>query len=308
MSGLININSSPISNYLDILLKDRTTGKNIIWATDAYAEMGEGFQDKNHLVPKMFTGAKSLIIRPRIEKSLEEQQERTRKKAEVFTPSWLCNEMNNFCDEDWFGYKDVFNHSNDDHTWTINEDKIRFSEEKTWQDYVLSKRLEITCGEAPYLVSRYDTSTGDLILPPLRRIGILDRKLRVVNENTSDEGTWLEWAEKAYQSCYGYEYQGDSLLIARANMLLTFYDYYREEFNKEPEYKVVKNIATIISWNLWQMDGLKDTVPLGKPFVEAEQISLFDIDNTDEKEIALPCKIKNWQSKKVITFTDCKKG
>lgn len=55
-----------------------------------------------------------------------------------------------------------------------------------------SKRLEITCGEAPYIVSRYDAATGEII-PIERRIGILDRKLRVVNENTETEEDWLFW-------------------------------------------------------------------------------------------------------------------
>lgn len=275
MSELIAINKQPVSNFLDILLKDMTTGKNIIWATDAYEEYGEGFRDKNQLYVKTFTGAKSLIIRPRIEKTLEEQAERTKKKAEVFSPSWLCNQMNNFCDEEWFGTRNVFNTENEDNTWTVNENKIKFVEGKTWKDYVTSNRLEITCGEAPFLVSRYDTSSGELILPPLRRIGMLDRKLRVVNENTTTEAEWVKWAEKAYQSTYGYEYQGDSLLIARANLLLTYYDYFEERFHKEPDYKEVQKIAKIIAWNIWQMDGLQDTVPLGKPFVEHVQICIF---------------------------------
>ena len=60
-----------------------------------------------------------------------------------------------------------------------------------------STRLEIACGEAPYLVSRYDMSTGELIVPPYRRIGILDRKLRIVDENTDTKEEWLKWAFRA---------------------------------------------------------------------------------------------------------------
>ena len=52
---------------------------------------------------------------------------------------------------------------------------------------MLSKRLEITCGEAPYIASRYDTVSGEPI-EIKRRIGILDRKLRVVTENAEDCG------------------------------------------------------------------------------------------------------------------------
>lgn len=109
-------------------------------------------------------------------------------------------------DEQWFGRKDVFNYVNDDNTWTVNEEKIIFDGKQTWKKYVDSRRLEITCGEAPYLVSRYDTTTGELIVPPINRIGFLDRKLRVVNENTITEEEWLKWAERAIQSYYGYEY------------------------------------------------------------------------------------------------------
>ena len=93
------------------------------------------------------------------------------------------------------------------------------------QSYVDSRRLEITCGEAPYVVSRYDAATGEII--PIRdRIGLLDRKLRVVNENADGDAEWLKWALRALQSSYGYEFQGDNLLIARVNVLITFAEHY----------------------------------------------------------------------------------
>lgn len=47
-------------------------------------------------------------------------------------------------------------------------------------------RLEISCGEAPYLVSRYDSVTGKTIKIK-NRIGLLDRKLRIVSENIEEE-------------------------------------------------------------------------------------------------------------------------
>lgn len=60
------------------------------------------------------------------------------------------------------------------------------------------------------------------------RHGLLDRKLRVISEQTaglkaSESGDeysshWLSLAVMALRSCYGYEWQGDSLLLARANM------------------------------------------------------------------------------------------
>ena len=171
--------------------------------------------------------------------------------------------------------------------------------------YVDSKRLEITCGEAPYLVSRYDTTTGEF-LPIEKRIGILDRKLRVVNENTNNETDWFNWARRAFESTYGYEYQGDNLLLARENLLWTFTDYYRQRFNRFPTLVQIKQIANVIAWNIWQMDGLTDTVPFGTVDDNEQQLDLFD--NSQEIDTPLLCKIKDWRSKEILYFQDLKKG
>lgn len=49
MEKLIDISSYPVAQVLDVLLQDKTTKKNIIWATDTYAEFGEEFTDKVQL-------------------------------------------------------------------------------------------------------------------------------------------------------------------------------------------------------------------------------------------------------------------
>ena len=219
--------------------------------------------------------------------------------------------MNNHCDNDWFGRDGVFNTENADNTWTVSEGKIEFPKQKNWQHYVDSRRLEITCGEAPYLVSRYDVSTGELIVPPIRRIGILDRKLRIVNENTDTYEEWLKWTTRAFEASYGYEYQGDNVLIARVNLLLTFTDYYEERWGQQPDGKLLDQIANKIAWNIWQMDGLKDTVPLGKPYEEFRQMTLFDMlggepDGDKDEPEAVPCRIFNWRSKTSMKFMDIK--
>ena len=121
-------------------------------------------------------------------------------------------------------------------------------------------RMEMTCGEAPYLVSRYDATTGEPI-PIKQRIGLLDRKLRVINENIDVSGEWLDWAQIAYKNTYGFEWQGDNLLLAREALLWTFIEYYQAKFNKAPMLRSINYIAYIVSWNLWQMDGLKGVVP-----------------------------------------------
>lgn len=303
---LINIKEYPVKNMLSALLKDKTTKKNIIFATDAYADYD--VDAKTQITEQILLGFGALVIQPRVLKSMEEQSERTRKKAEVFTPSWICNKMNNHCDAEWFGRAEVFNREVD-HTWVINTKKIEFENPKDWQKYVDSKRLEITCGEAPYIVSRYDTTTAEII-PVRERIGILDRKLRIVNENTDNEKDWMKWCERAFQSVYGYEFQGDNLLIARINLLVTFVDYMQDRWNRVPTDTELKKIANIIVWNIWQMDGITGTVPFGKPVEEYQQMSFFDFVEGKETEDteAVNCRIFDWRSNESITYKSVKEG
>ena len=300
---------------LKILLKDRTTQNNIIWATDSYIENGPSYYPKAEMTVKSVTGYKGNIIRPRANKSKKDQNIRIKKKAEVFTPSWVCNAQNNLVDNAWFERESVFNFETDK-GWVVNAEKIVFSDVKgkTWEDYVLANRLEISCGEAPYLVSRYDTVSGEW-LDVNNRIGILDRKIRVVNENVTDDVLWFEWVKKAFQSSYGYEWQGDSLLIARENLLFTFVDYYQDRFGKEPSLKMLMEIAYIVSWNIWQMDGIKYVVPMSCDNEEF-QISIDNLLSDDEskcgcigcktgdhsKHNGIYAKIKDWRKKESFTF------
>ena len=269
-------------NYEDRLTKDelksvQNTKVNITWATHDYESLWDkdGACDDNpfryeaHITPECITGDNGRVIMPRVMKDAALQTARSKNKAEVFTPSWICNAQNNLIDREWFGY-DAFNTESIDseghHIWEPTS-KVKFPEddpEKTWKSYVEDNRLEITCGEAPYLVSRYDTTTGEYI-PLEKRIGLLDRKLRVINENVDtsvDDKEWVKWVKKAYQHTYGYEWQGDNLLLAREALFYTFIENYMAVFNgKKPQWYTMKAIARIISWNLWQMDGLKMVVP-----------------------------------------------
>lgn len=90
-------------SLLEILLKDKTTGKNIIWATDNYSKYGELYTSEKEIKIELITSRHSGVIKPRVEKSKEERLQRVRQKAEVFTPSWVCNLQNNLVDEEWFG-------------------------------------------------------------------------------------------------------------------------------------------------------------------------------------------------------------
>lgn len=301
----IDISENEIMKYgeplLDILLTDRTTHHNIIWGTTDYESYGEEYRAQFPITISLITGKNKNVIQPRICKEKNHQTNRTKDKAEVFTPSWMCNEQNNLIDKSWFGREDVFNVQNNK-TWTSTREPVEFENKsgKRWQDYVDTKRLEITCGEAPYLVSRYDTVTG-LPIKIEERIGLLDRKLRVVSENTTSEEDWLKWAIRAFQSIYGFEFQGDNLLLARENLLYTFIDYEKKQLNRNPKYDELKTIAEIISWNLWQMDGMRFTVPFYPISERYEQLSLLDIigENTPDP---CYCKIRDWRSKETVTY------
>ena len=93
---------------LAILLQDKSTGRNILWATDNYAKHGEAYAFSKEIKAEQITSRHGSIIKPRVGKSKAEQQQRIRQKAEVFTPTWVCNMQNNLVDEAWFGRKDVF--------------------------------------------------------------------------------------------------------------------------------------------------------------------------------------------------------
>lgn len=300
LEKLIEFRRYPLDRILDKLLIDKTTGKRIIWATDGYSEYGENYCDRFEITPGALAGINPVLIQPRAFKALETQQQRTKSKAEVFTPSWIVNKMVNHLDEEWFGRSDVFNIEKDQ-TWETETEKIDFQGKK-WKDYVDRSVLEITCGEAPFIVSRYNATTGEII-PIEERIGILDRKLRMVTENTGNEEDWVKWAKRAYESVYGYEYQGDNLLIGRINLLMTFVDYYQSIWNKEAGKDLLTAITNIITWNFWQMDGLNGTVPLGVPQPVFEQMTLFDIEDKPEEKAPL-CKVRKWRAKKTIRYKE----
>ncbi|MCM1142445.1 MAG: restriction endonuclease subunit M [Muribaculum sp.] len=268
------------------LLVDHTTGQNIYWATESYSERGDGFQFFDHITIEKIKG--DDVIVPRVRKSFEEQSRRVKDKAEVFTPAWICNAQKNLIDEAWFGASDVFNrefiNEHGQHDWETTEiykeffSKPKSHKLKSWIQYVKDRRLEITCGEAPYLMSRYDAVSGKEI-EPKRRIGMFDRKMQVINAFEDNSTKWMQRATDAIKASYGFEWQGDSLLLAREAMLLTVLDYFFDKYPEErpeegskylnngvivkrqPFSKFINNAAYFISWNLWQMDGLKFVLP-----------------------------------------------
>ena len=291
---------------------------NIFWATDIYEQRygkGKGFDYHDQITVDKITGKYGEVIQPRVNKTKEEQLKRVRENAEVFTPSWICNKQNNLVDESWFGRSNVFNKEIDEpfgeHSWSPTRKKILFPEAKTWVEYVREPRLEITCGEAPYLVSRYDTITGNYI-PIHKRVGLLDRKMRIVNENCEDKAEWIRYSVEAVKSVYGFDWQGDNVLIAREAVYYSFLEYYKARFKELPGIELQNQVANIVAWNIWQMDGFKYVVP--DSCHDFPVPSLFPDDNAEmtpcpgcslnmpDKHNGIPCLIMDWEENETVKF------
>jgi len=185
---------------------------------------------------------------PRYMKSAAIRKERTRTKAEVFTPIEVVKKMNDYFDENFTG---------------------------TDIDYIKRTSLEVTCGEAPFLTTRYDPYTGQTI-PINERVGILDRKLQHIH--TEDEMEWCRLAGLALKSVYGYEWQEDSLFLARMNVLLAVVEFFSDKFGKMP--KNVEKWAEIVSYNLIRLDGVTMCLP----------------------ETKTPALVMNWETGKMERF------
>jgi hypothetical protein len=317
----IDISENTLRNrgrVLDILLIDRTRHKpsrpnNIIWATDSYLRYGKDYAPSKQIRREQVTGVNGKLIQPRAAKSKEEQKYRTKDKAEVFTPLKVVKEMN-------IAINWALGH------WPAIE--------KNWLDYISEKRLEITCGEAPFIAGRYDpVKESSVVVPINKRVGFLDYKLRIVGEFTNSEEQWFKYVEVALKASYGYEWQGDNLLIARENILLTVEDFYRDFCKNKLKLKSkqylpkdkLEKFAEIISWNVWQMDGLKYVIPMScrqtmqkATDVLKDQLSLLLADKP--QKIKVECegcrtnsplthsgryaKIMDWSNNKTIKFVD----
>ena len=207
---------------------------------------------KEILLEEHTTGGKLNVnvdeVVPRYLKSTDLQKTRTKEKAEVFTTVEIVKKMNDSFDKD-------FNGSD--------------------EDYIKRRVLEVTCGEGPFLTTRYHTIDGDSI-DVKKRVGLLDRKLQRIK--TDDEKEWCRLAELALKSTYGYEWQEDSLFLARRNVLLTVVESFEDKFGKEPT--EVEKWAEIISYNIFRMDGVTMCFP----------------------ETESPVKIMNWDTGNIERF------
>ena len=267
---------------LGYLLRDHTTEGNIFWATHDYESLGSDFDYYSPILPRLIAGEQGIAVRPRVLKTKEQQTDRVKDMAEVFTPMPVVKRMVDY----------------------IAPPQPSPKGEEAG-NFLALRCLELTCGEAPFLVSRYDATTGEPIAI-CERVGVLDRKLHLLNSRKLSDEEWLAEVRQAFQSTYGYEWQGDSLLLARQNLLLTFIDHYEARHGSKPAISLQQDFVDIISWNLWQMDGLTYRLPREKQ--EEQPQAQLDLFAEAPAEAPAPlCIIKDWQKGKAIKVIDIKR-
>jgi hypothetical protein len=106
-----------------------------------------------------------------------------------------------------------------------------------------------------------------------KNMAVVQELLRVESDGTLSFG---DYTLDSKTKLDGFEFQGDSLYLARRELLMSYMDYYYARWNREPDRPMLKNIAEIISWNLWQMDGFSYRIP------------------TQDGTKSQLCKIKEW--------------
>ena len=79
---IVDIRENSIdAEVLAILLSDRSTGSNILWCTDDYSSLGEGYEFYDPIEVSRISGKNDGVIKPRIEKDKAAQELRSREKA-----------------------------------------------------------------------------------------------------------------------------------------------------------------------------------------------------------------------------------
>ena len=156
------------------------------------------------------------------------------------------------------------------------------------------------------MTSRYNPTDGNFI-EVKDRIGFLDRKLRVVEEN-ADGDEYKKWSMRSLESCYGYEYQGDNLLIARINVFLSWTEHWEKKLGEKPDRTTARSAANVIAWNFWQMDGLTGRTPQIKE-KECGQMTFlgFEVENeTGDSDATEECLIFDWRRRFSRTYNSLK--
>lgn len=107
----------------------------------------------------------------------------------------------------------------------------------------------------------------------------------------------------------------------RENLLYTFIDYYEDKFGRWSTLKIQEEFAKIISWNIFQMDGLRYVVPMSchheNKIIPGVRTLFEEIPEKIEKHECERCKynhpnkhngryvkIMDWSKNKAVRFVD----
>ena len=69
MDKIIDLNAYPVSNLLKLLLKDKTTKQNIIFATSVYSTDENPIKETDQMTETILRGFNSCEIQPRVSRS-----------------------------------------------------------------------------------------------------------------------------------------------------------------------------------------------------------------------------------------------
>ena len=94
---------------------------------------------------------------------------------------------------------------------------------------------------------------------------------------------------------------------------MTFFEYVEYVWDRQPTDKELKPIINIVTWNIWQMDGLTGTIPFKKAQEQHQQLDMFsmmgfDDESKAEEEPQPLCRIFDWRSNKSITYMSMKEN
>jgi hypothetical protein len=180
-------------------------------------------------------------LRRRCDKPKAEQRARTKRRAEVFTPTSVVAFMN-------------------DHAEAAKCNvPVEELDTVSWRDRIQLRALDSCCGEGAFTTTLYDPITGEDIPEP-ERVGILDRKLRLVVEH-APMSLAPRYLLTALRTSYACDIMGDNVILARMNVYLAWLEAYRRAMGTPPSIAEMNEACEVICGTVMQVDALTGMLP-----------------------------------------------
>lgn len=246
-------------SVLETLLTDKSTRRPLVWPSGP-----------NHPAAWM---SREDFLRPQL--AAEDPQA---EQAEFL--EW--NRKLNTLDAAWFGHEPAFNEESAQGWQTLSE-PVAFDDPFHWKKYVTRPVFLFQAGHGQALVFR-PFAQGAEPMQYGKRMGILDRRLRIISENTREESEWLRWAESALQSLYGTDVSPLAIFQARLSALVAVREAYAQRFGGQLPVREEKYMVTTLCWNLFQMDPRTGCSFPVEEKPAPVQLSLFEAPGTQFSE------------------------